>query len=225
MQSRGALSILCMAAKASSSILSTHIQDIIDIGFGRWAKEETLLARTACAALERLSEEDKAKIRSSGGRVFAVLQSVINGFWLPDNIWYAAADKAINAVYSLHPTPEKFAADIVKRSLSSVFSCTVRDEVPNGVDQGSTDFLSTVPAVKLSRFLFIVSHVALNQLVYIESCLRKVQKQKSKKEKSGSLAGNPHGGSTEVSEVCVHLIKQLILFFVKFFCLFCKIMF
>ncbi|XP_020087513.1 condensin complex subunit 1 isoform X2 [Ananas comosus] len=200
-QSRGALSILCMAAKASSSILSTHIQDIIDIGFGRWAKEETLLARTACAALERLSEEDKEKIRSSGARVFAVLQSLINGFWLPDNIWYAAADKAINAVYSLHPTPEKFAADIVKRSLSSVFSCTVRDEVPNGVDQGSTDFLSTVPAVKLSRFLFIVSHVALNQLVYIESCLRKVQKQKRKKEKSGSLAGNPHGGSTEVSEV------------------------
>jgi hypothetical protein len=45
LQSRGALSILCMAAKSSPSILGSHLQDIIDIGFGRWAKEEPLLAR------------------------------------------------------------------------------------------------------------------------------------------------------------------------------------
>lgn len=48
-----------MAAKSSPSILGTHLQDIVDIGFGRLAKEEPLLARTACLALQRLSEEDK----------------------------------------------------------------------------------------------------------------------------------------------------------------------
>ncbi|KAI5317984.1 hypothetical protein L3X38_037691 [Prunus dulcis] len=47
-QSRGAFSVLCMAAKSSSIVLGSHLQDIIDIGFGRRAKMEPLLARTAC---------------------------------------------------------------------------------------------------------------------------------------------------------------------------------
>ncbi|XP_020273026.1 condensin complex subunit 1 isoform X1 [Asparagus officinalis] len=182
-QSRGALLVLCMAAKSSPGILSSHLQDIIDIGFGRRAKEEPLLARTACIALERLSEEDKQKVRCSGSRVFGCLQNLITGFWLPENVWYAAVDKAISTIYSIHPTPEVFAADIVKKSLSSVFGCARNDEVPTGQGE-ETDYVSVVPAAKLSRFLFIISHIALNQLVYIESCIKKIRKQKSKKERS-----------------------------------------
>ncbi|XP_019710246.1 condensin-1 complex subunit CAP-D2 isoform X2 [Elaeis guineensis] len=200
-QSRGALSILCMAAKSSPSILGSHLQDIIDIGFGRWAKEEPLLARTACVALERLSEEDKEKLRNTGSRIFGMLHSLVTGFWLPENIWYASADKAISTIYSIHPIPEAFAADLVKKSLSSVFSGTGRDEAPNDADNDSINFLFTVPAAKLGRFLFIISHVALNHLVYIESCVRKVQKQKSKKEKSKHESQAVHGGSAEEAAV------------------------
>ncbi|XP_072982901.1 condensin-1 complex subunit CAP-D2 [Typha latifolia] len=200
-QSRGALSILCMAAKSSPSILGAHLQDIIDIGFGRWAKEEPLLARTACVALERLSEEDKEKLRSTGSRVFGILQSLITDFWLPENIWYAAADKAISTIYSVHPTPEIFAVNVVKRSLSSVFSCKGGDEVSNGAGEESINFLSTMPAAKLGRFLFITSHIALNQLVYIESCIRKITKQKGKKEKLDSLSEAVHVHPTEATEV------------------------
>ncbi|KAK8916374.1 hypothetical protein KSP39_PZI022557 [Platanthera zijinensis] len=147
-QSRGALSILCMAAKSSPGILSSHLQDIIDIGFGRWAKVEPLLARTACVALERLTEDDKEKLRFNGSKIFGVLQSLVTGFLLPERIWYAAADKAISTLYSIHPAPETFAADL------------------------------------LGRFLFVVSQIALNQLVYVESCVRKIRLEKSKKEKA-----------------------------------------
>ncbi|KAL6010046.1 Condensin-1 complex subunit CAP-D2 [Asimina triloba] len=186
-QSRGALSILCMAAKSSNGILGSHLQDIIDIGFGRWAKEEPLLARTACVALQRLSKDERDKLMSTNGsRVFAILQGIITGFWLPENIWYSAAEKAISAIYSIHPTPESFAADVVKRSLSSVFDCSGGNELQNGPDNHTINFFSTVQVAKLSRFLFIVSHVALNQLVYIESCVRTIQKQKTKEEKLDS---------------------------------------
>lgn len=135
-QSRGALSVLCMAAKSSSIVLGSHLQDIIDIGFGRWAKMEPLLARTACIALQRLSEEDRKKLLSSNGsRVFSILESLVTGFWLPENIWYAAADKAIAAIYAIHPTPETLASNLVKKSLSSVLnvvevrSCRVKSPV------------------------------------------------------------------------------------------------
>ncbi|TYG47909.1 hypothetical protein ES288_D11G380000v1 [Gossypium darwinii] len=186
-QCRGALAIICMAAKSSSAILGSHLQDIIDIGFGRWAKVEPLLARTACIAIQRLSNEDKKKlVLSNGSRIFGILESLITGFGLPDNIWYAAADKAIDAVYILHPTPETLAADLVKKSLSSVFDGTSGDALQNDISSSNSIVLSTIQVVKLSRYLFVTSHVAMNQLAYIESCVRKIQKQKGNKGKGDS---------------------------------------
>ncbi|CAN4118527.1 unnamed protein product [Withania somnifera] len=179
-QSRGALSILCMAAKTSNTVLSSHLQDIIDIGFGRWAKVEPLLASTACVALQRLSEEDKKKLLSTNGsRLFSILESLVTGFWLPEHIWYAAADRAIATIYTIHPYPAKMAADLVKKSLSSVFDCREGDELQND----SSNMLTTVQVTKLSRLLFVVSHVAMNQLVYIESWICKIQRDKAKREK------------------------------------------
>ncbi|XP_075512806.1 condensin-1 complex subunit CAP-D2 isoform X1 [Primulina tabacum] len=178
-QSRGALCVLCMAAKSSAAVLSSHIQDIVDIGFGRWAKVEPLLARTACLALQRLSDEDKKKLLSANGsRVFGILEGLITGFSLPENIWYAAADKAIATIYTIHPTPETMAADLVKKSVKSVF-----DFCEGELDDSNSNVLTAVPVSQLSRSLFIVSHVAMHQLVRIESCVRKIQKEKSKKEK------------------------------------------
>ncbi|KAL2226024.1 condensin complex subunit 1 [Sesamum indicum] len=183
-QSRGALSVLCMAAKSSPTVLSSHLQDIVDIGFGRWAKVEPLLARTACLALQRLSEEDKKKLLSTNGnRVFGILEGLVSGFSLPENIWYAAADRAIAALYTIHPTPETIAAHLVKKSLKSVFDSSEGSEVQPDMDSDRYNVLTNVQVAKLSRYLFVVSHVAMNQLVYIESCVRKIQKAKAKREK------------------------------------------
>ncbi|XP_047172089.1 condensin-1 complex subunit CAP-D2 isoform X2 [Vigna umbellata] len=185
-QSRSALSVLCMVAQTSPGVLGSHLQDIIDIGFGRWSKVDPLLARTACLAIQRLSEEDKKKLlASSSVRIFGILESLITGFWLPANIWFAAADKAIAAIYAIHPTPETIAVDMLKKSLSSVCNDGGVNE-QSDVDTVSGSVPLTVEVAKLSRCLFIVSHIAMNQLVYIESCARKIQKQKLAKEKKDS---------------------------------------
>ncbi|KAK7279107.1 hypothetical protein RJT34_24151 [Clitoria ternatea] len=182
-QSRGALSVLCMIAKKSTGVLGSHLQDIIDIGFGRWSKVDPLLARTACLAIQGLSEDDKKKLLASNSvRIFGILESLITGFWLPMNIWYTAADKAIAAIYAIHPTPETVAADMIKQSLSSVCN-DVGVNVQSDSDISNGNVSITVQVVKLSRCLFIISHIAMNQLVYIESCARKIQKQKLTKEK------------------------------------------
>ncbi|XP_062188316.1 condensin-1 complex subunit CAP-D2-like isoform X2 [Phragmites australis] len=199
-QSRGALSILCMAAKSSPSILGTHLQDIVDIGFGRWAKEEPLLARTACLALQRLSEEDKGKLINTTSRVFAALQGLITSFSLPEKIWYGAADKAISTIYTLHPAPEIFATDIAKKSLNSVFSVLGMEDVSNGGETHNDAFLSSVSPSKLGRFLFVISHIALNHLVYIETSVRKIQKQKRKNDKSEPTTENIQADASKSSE-------------------------
>lgn len=184
-QSRGALSVLCMAAKTSPGILSSHVQDIIDIGFGRWAKVEPLLARTACIALERFSDEDKKKLLlTNGRRIFGILESFVTGSWLSENAWYAAADKAIPAIYLLHPTPETVALDLLKKSLDSVFDFSGGDELQSNIENGSINNLATVEVAKLSRFLFVASHLAMNHMVYVESCVRKIQKQRAKAQRT-----------------------------------------
>ncbi|ERN16221.1 hypothetical protein AMTRI_Chr01g129540 [Amborella trichopoda] len=189
-QSRGALSVLCMAAKTSTKILGSHLQDIIDIGFGRWAKVEPLLARTTCIALERLPDEDKQKLVSScgnGSRVFSILQTLINGYWLPDHIWYSAVEKAISTIYIVHPTPEVLAAEVVRQVQNALFGCIAGEKESSDLDGDGANggnFISAVQVSTLSRYFFVVGHVALNHLVYIETCVKKIQKQKTKKERS-----------------------------------------
>ncbi|KAE9612486.1 putative condensin subunit 1/Condensin-2 complex subunit D3 [Lupinus albus] len=104
------------------------------------------------------------------------------GFGLPGNIWYAATDKAIAAIYAIHPTPETIAADMIKKSFSSVFNDGSGD-MQSDNDTSSCSIPATVEVAKLSRCLFVISHIAMNQLVYVECCARKIQKQKLAKRK------------------------------------------
>lgn len=198
-----------MVANSSAGVLSSHLQDIIDIGFGRWAKVDPLLARTACLAIQRLSDDDKKKLlATSGARIFGILESLITGSWLPGNIWYSAADKAIAAIYAIHPTPETMAADMVRKTLNSVINdCT--DDLQSDSDPSKPSILTTVQVAKLSRCLFVISHVAMNQLVYIESCSKKIQKQRIAREKmeaenqSLDSNGTASSGVRKVRENCL----------------------
>lgn len=190
-QSRAALHILCMAAKSCPGILNSHISDVIDIGFGRWSKVDPLLARTACIALQRLSDEEKKKLlQTSGNRIFGILQSIVTSYSLPDNIWYAAADKVVSAIYSLHPTPEILAAEVVKKCIRSGFDKDVPKDPENETEHSTPSTFNAVKVGNLSRCLFVASHVGMNQLVYIESCIRKIQKQKVKTDKTRADSGS-----------------------------------
>ncbi|KAH9319750.1 hypothetical protein KI387_021519, partial [Taxus chinensis] len=207
-RSRGALSVLCMAAKSSPKVLTSHLLNIVDIGFGRWAKEEPLLARTACIALQRLSQEDRESLISGHSRVFNALKSLIIGPGLPEQSWYSAAEQAINALYALHPMPEMFLADIVQKFHTSVFGRneTLDQLAPDAENQEGEAFVPhgplSVQVTKLSRFLFVVSHVALKHLVYIEASVRKVRKQKADKERAAaeSHSSENNADSSQSSE-------------------------
>lgn len=185
-------------------ILNSHISDVIDIGFGRWSKVDPLLARTACIALQRLSDEEKKKLlHTSGNRIFGILQSIVTSYSLPDNIWYAAADKVISAIYSLHPTPEILAAEVVKKCIKSAFDKDTPNDPENEIEHSTPNICSAAKVGNVSRCLFVASHVAMNQLVYIEFCIRKIQKQKVKKDKN--LADK---GSAEEADNVAHKVVQ-----------------
>lgn len=66
----------------------------------------------------------------------------------------------------------------------------------NDSSSGNLSVVTTVQVTKLSRFFYVVSHIAMNQLVYIESCLRKIQKQKAKKERMVAEGQSIHCNGT-----------------------------
>jgi len=70
--------ILCMAAKSKPEILSTHLQSLMDIGLGRRASEDPLLARFTCIVFQRLSTDDRASL-GSHHKIFTILSSLIKG--------------------------------------------------------------------------------------------------------------------------------------------------
>ncbi|CAM6100082.1 unnamed protein product [Calypogeia fissa] len=186
-QSRAALTVLCMAAKSTPQILSTHLQNILDIGFGRWAKDDVLLARSACIALQRLPVKDRAVFRG-GHKLFSTLSNLIVGRGLSEACWYSASEQAINAIYALHPAPESFSSGLLVKLAQSIFTRSQRSASPDlstddgDIGQQSYDF-SSVSAIAASRFLFAVAHVSLKHLVYIESCLKLVRKQRNDEDK------------------------------------------
>ncbi|MCO5547427.1 hypothetical protein L7F22_000876 [Adiantum nelumboides] len=179
-QSRGALVVLAMVAKSSPKILHSHLQNVVDIGFGRWAKEDMLLARTACNIIQQLSGDINTSLLSSH-KVFNNLANVIVTSGLPEESWYATAEQAINAVYLLHPMPEAFSSGLLRRFHSSLVSTSHMQH-----EGEAKDAECAVSLTPLSRFLFLVGHIALKHFVYVESCVRKIRKQKNDKEKAAA---------------------------------------
>jgi condensin complex subunit 1 len=199
-RSRGALVILCMAAKSKPEILSTHLQSLMDIGLGRRASDDPLLARFTCIVFQRLSTDDRASL-GSHHKIFSVLSSLIKGQGLSEEIWYSTVEQAINAVYILHPTPEQFSSALLIKLFQSLFgrcenksdgsppasggkTCENAKDLGIGYAENSSKHPSNVMVFTLSRFLFALAHVALKHLVYIESCVRKLRKQRADKDKA-----------------------------------------
>lgn len=180
-----------MGAKTCPSILSSNVQSIMDIGFGRRAKEDVLLARFACIALQRLPDEDRARL-GHNHKIFNLLSSIICKDGLQEVVWYSVAEEAINTVYLLHPTPEMFLADLIRHFSQVVFADTNNiheaqyfAESTESADPEITiaaPSYCSVPVSSLSRFFFVVAHIALKQLVYVELCLRRVRQQTAKKD-------------------------------------------
>jgi condensin complex subunit 1 len=121
---------------------------------------------------------------------------------LPEASWYSAVEAAIASIYALHPTPEHISAAIIRRLAEEAFrspqgnadhderECcdeaetggSLLGEHDNARGQKSTcDGPLSVRA--LSRFFFVLGHVALQHLVLIERAAKEVRRARFNAEK------------------------------------------
>lgn len=88
----------------------------------------------------------------------------------------AAAEQAVNAIYRLHPSPEEEVSALVVRLSKSICH----------PESGP----SAVPIADLTRFLHLVGHVAIKQLVRVEAMVSQVRKaaRRDEEEEAGAEA-------------------------------------
>ncbi|KAJ3344065.1 Condensin complex subunit [Gonapodya sp. JEL0774] len=182
---RGALVILSMFAKAKPEIISEQMDLLLKIGLGHYAKDDLGLAKYACIGLQQLVDDKH---------------------------------RAINTIFKLSEHPDKIAASIIKDLASKTFGASTKES--NGVVEATNidgtfspseeldlsvtkdsmakyNDVNSCDSFDLAKVLFVAGHVAIKQIVYLESIesdLKKRKAQEPPRRKS-------HGAGDEIEQV------------------------
>lgn len=193
-QRRGAIIILGMLARADHEIAVAGIDTIVKIGLGELGRHDLTLAKYTCITLQRSVPEnewsDAAKLREKSGfvnnpkkfssshEVIQKLSGLIMMNCSSNTIeWFGVAEQAINAVYDICDSPDEVMSSLLRFKMSHVFF----NRDPEIEDNGDA---------ALSQLLFIVGHVALKTIVYLEKCELQFKKNKQESEKSKAAEKN-----------------------------------
>lgn len=121
--------------------------------------------------------------------------------------WFGMAEQAINTIYALGEHPDSMCNNLIKSLALRVFSARDKSEqierpkstdamdedptpeddslptTPRAQSSQSATFTDKCDAFELSQLLFVVGHVAIKQIVYLELVEREWKRQKDEKEK------------------------------------------
>ncbi|KAI8321325.1 hypothetical protein GQ54DRAFT_298067 [Martensiomyces pterosporus] len=215
-QRRGAIIILGMLAQASKSIVTDDIDLYLRIGLGRYGHDDLVVAKYTCMVLQCLGssktkrvgaaaglDEGEAKRLPMNSSIFDGLRRIIEE---PrrDPEWFPAAEQALNTIYALGEKPDAFAARIVKTQARLVQDLLASAKTAAGVedsmdvDDGDSP-AAPEPARKLvdpwdlTRLLFIVGHIAIKEIVLLETIEAELKRRKSDEEPKRKRRATPKG--------------------------------
>jgi condensin complex subunit 1 len=124
--------------------------------------------------------------------------------------WFGMAEQAINCIYALGEHPDILCNDLIRKLTIRAFGRKVRgehpaardpdtmDEDPSAESQGGVDDTSMQDAsqgdkdvgdaFELSQLLFLVGHVAIKHIVFLELVEREWKRQKDEKQAGKHLS-------------------------------------
>ncbi|CBQ72922.1 related to YCS4-subunit of condensin protein complex [Sporisorium reilianum SRZ2] len=214
-QRRGAIIVLGMLATARREVISEQVDTLLRVGLGPLGARDVVLAKYTCVALQRLGGSVK-KVKGAlsdesvrypmthplFGRLRAAIQ--MSGDVLKGNSraeWFSLAENAINTIYLLGEQPDALCTDIIRSMTSRVFGGKVparqdADDAASDVSMpdatqdaaSSSDAPVMGDAFQLAQLLFIVGHVALKHIVYLELVEREYKRRKAEADKEKAVA-------------------------------------
>ncbi|QDZ24827.1 subunit 1 of condensin complex [Chloropicon primus] len=161
---QGGLHLFSLIALEDSDVVVDNLKTIIEAGFGRAARRNPYIYRSACNILTNLPKG--SFVLKNESPVFGKIVQIIAGRdeHIPSLQWYSVAEACISALYSLNSNPETSACTILR-----FMSTLMTDE--NGV----------LSVKSTSRFLFAAGQIAVKHLVHIESLGSKVRQRNQTK--------------------------------------------
>ncbi|KAJ1961643.1 condensin complex non-SMC subunit Cnd1 [Dipsacomyces acuminosporus] len=205
-QRRGAIIILGMLAQANKAIVTDDIDLYLRIGLGRYGHEDLVLARYTCIVLQCLGsarskrigsvaelDEGEAKRLPMSNPIFDGLKRIIEDPQR-DPEWFPAAEQALNTIYALGEKPDAFAARIVKSQAKLVQALLEESKPALDEEEASMDVDGEEGVVPkktarrlvdpwdLTRLLFVVGHLAIKEIVLLETIEAELKRRKSSEE-------------------------------------------
>ena len=218
-QRRGAIMILSMLASARREIVADHIDTLLKIGLGPLGVKDIILAKYSTMALSRVGGTvKKVKGAMSDERIrypmnhamFGKLRAAVQ-LQAQNSEWFSLAEHALAAIYLLGEQPDALCAEIIRDMTMRVFgpssaeSADAQEETASGSAGGVP---TSASSFALAQLLFVVGHVALKQIVYVELVEREYKRRKSESDKAKLAAkkkarGGPNesGATDELDQV------------------------
>lgn len=190
-QRRGAILVLSMLATADRALVADKIETLLQIGLGPLGMRDVTLATHTCVALQRVAGSAKkvkgalsdANVRYPMAhplfaRLRAAIQMPVSGEEQKAG-WFSLAEHAVQAIYLLGEQPDALCTEIVRQLTLAAFDEECAEEAK---------------AFRLAQLLFVVGHVALKQIVYLELVERELKRRKAVKDAAD-------GGEKRASEL------------------------
>lgn len=210
-QSQAALVLLGMVASSEPAIVISNVNVLVEHGLGERGEKHFRLAHDTFATILKISTATKTSSTDSeppfkfphDHEIFVRLEKLlVDGILrLQDNQYIPMAQQAIGVLYKLSEYPDKLATGIIKR-LAELFLTSKDDEHQ---EEETHSVSKSIGQEHLKRLVFVVGHVAVCQLNYLDVLVfnelkrrNNLREQKKEKENAAKKKGSrkSKGGST-----------------------------
>ncbi|KAK9792029.1 hypothetical protein WJX73_005287 [Symbiochloris irregularis] len=188
----GTLAVISMAAAAQPKILERNIAQLLKIGYASGAANP-LATRYACSALRHLPNalsNDSVLGQQQLQPAFQMCVQVLLDGHMPLQGWFSCSEAAVSVLYALHPAPQDVCGRVVQLLATRA--------LPAAGSSGQAD------TSQLARLLFVVGHVALCQLVHLESSVSKIRHAALAAERAAADAES-HPGGKQAEDIAAEL--------------------
>ncbi|XP_076383101.1 CAP-D2 condensin subunit isoform X2 [Megalopta genalis] len=173
LDSRSALMLITMIAQAHHNIVADNVEVLMKIGLGLRAKTDLLLARDTCRALLTIKNKSDSIEKSvnrypNDHEMFTqILALLTDNFTNKEEDGYVSfATDAINAIYHLANQPDH----LMQKFLVAIYNQEQFDS------NNPTE--KAVPFYILSKLIYIIGHIAIKQMVHLDTSIYKELKRR-----------------------------------------------
>ncbi|CAH6722934.1 condensin complex subunit 1 [[Candida] jaroonii] len=204
-QRRGAIIVLGMMAIADNTVVLKGLDLLLNTGLNIDQFDDSELCKYTCIALQRTVptvSKSKDTMFHKVEREDEIIDK-LKVILLTDNddpSWYGVAEQAISAIFKVSGSPDAICSDVIKQRSKSVFQ---NDDINS-----------------LSQLLFMVGHVAIKTIVFLEKLETFFKKKKHESEHKKDNEEDEEnelemiGGTTEddFTDAVIYIKEKEILF-------------